>query len=264
MNALEQIGMPYLFKLKQTSKVKGLIALVDQANEWIAHRDGWQYAEKNLLLSGWTRSRRVIVARRLHSKPAQQKSGKTLGDGFLPLEIIEPDQCRYEYAAYVTDLEISTCEAGAHYRPRADNENCYDEMKNQWGWAGFTVRDRARSDLMANLVALVYNWWSLYIKFVDQEVAREAITSRDLYLNHVGCSSTHRSTQTIRLYCDHALAKSIEAKLTAAAGLLKCWVRETAEQLNPVPMLSRIIDHILTNHQTLGAPPTAPPLLPNA
>lgn len=42
--------------------------------------------------------------------------------------------------------------------PRGDNENCYDELKNQWGWGGFTLKDLPRSELMARFIALIYNW----------------------------------------------------------------------------------------------------------
>ena len=48
------------------------------------------------------------------------------------------------------------------YRNRADAENMFDELKNQWGWTGYTTRDTKRSQLMARLVALVYNWWGIY------------------------------------------------------------------------------------------------------
>ena len=41
---------------------------------------------------------------------------------------------------------------------------------------GFTLKDLARSELMARFIALIYNWWSIYIKLVDEQVAREAIT----------------------------------------------------------------------------------------
>ena len=43
------------------------------------------------------------------------------------------------------------------YRDRADVENCFEELKNQWGWGGFTTKDVERSQTMARLVALIYN-----------------------------------------------------------------------------------------------------------
>lgn len=64
--------------------------------------------------------------------------------------------------AYVSSLELNltltSCEILAQlYRDRADAENSFDELKNQWGWGGVTTQDLARSWLMARMMALVYN-----------------------------------------------------------------------------------------------------------
>jgi hypothetical protein len=32
----------------------------------------------------------------------------------------------------------------------------FDELKNQWGWTGFSTQDLKRSQLMARLVALIF------------------------------------------------------------------------------------------------------------
>ena len=56
-----------------------------------------------------------------------------------------------------------------HYCDRADAENCFGELKNRWGWSGFTSHKLFSSRLMANLIALVYNWWNLYGRFYDKE-----------------------------------------------------------------------------------------------
>ena len=40
------------------------------------------------------------------------------------------------------------------YRDRATGENNFDELKNHWGWGGFTTRDLPRCRLMARIVAL--------------------------------------------------------------------------------------------------------------
>ena len=78
----------------------------------------------------------------------------------LALELIEEDALSYEYAIYVTTLPRPAGEIRALYNPRGDNENCYDELKNQWGWGGFPLKDLARSELIARFIALIYNWWS--------------------------------------------------------------------------------------------------------
>ena len=74
----------------------------------------------------------------------------------------------YEYAVLVTALEEDVLGVAQLYRDRADAENIFDELKNQWGWAGFTTQDHQRCQMMARLVALIYNWWSLFTRLAIQ------------------------------------------------------------------------------------------------
>ena len=57
------------------------------------------------------------------------------------------------------------------YRDRADAENNFAELKNQWGWCGFTTQNIARYRLMARMVALVYNGWSLFVRLAQPHTA---------------------------------------------------------------------------------------------
>ena len=91
-------------------------------------------------------------------------------------------------AVLVTSLDENHYPTGVMprlYRERADCENVFDELKNQWGWNGFTTRKLAPCRLMANLIALFYNWWNLYVRFYDGEHHREAITSRPALMQGV-------------------------------------------------------------------------------
>jgi len=58
---------------------------------------------------------------------------------------------------------------GQLYRDRADCENAFDELKNHWGWGGFTTQDLKRCRLLAANVALIYNWWSLFVRLADPD-----------------------------------------------------------------------------------------------
>jgi hypothetical protein len=76
-------------------------------------------------------------------------------------------------------------EAGAFqivqlYRQRADAENVFDELKNQWGFAGFCSQKAAVSQSSARMLLLVYNLWSLLFVRVlkNQGGHTEAIKSR--------------------------------------------------------------------------------------
>ena len=61
----------------------------------------------------------------------------------------------YEHAVLVTNwVERDVLAVAQIYRDRAGAENLFDELKNQWGWTGFTTQDLKRSQLMAWIVAL--------------------------------------------------------------------------------------------------------------
>ena len=91
---------------------------------------------------------------------------------------VEEDTPIWEHAVLVTSLDLTGIDtAGADrepgndirsiaqlYRDRADCENVFDELKNQWGWGGFTTKDLARCRLTARMVALVYNWWNIFVR----------------------------------------------------------------------------------------------------
>ena len=91
----------------------------------------------------------------------------------------------WEYAVLVTSLSSEILTIGQLYRDRADCENTFDELKNHWGWAGFTTRDIKRCRLMACSVALIFNWWNLFVRLADPYHHREAITSRPLTLTGI-------------------------------------------------------------------------------
>jgi hypothetical protein len=111
-----------------------------------------------LRLLGWSRPRRVILLRRRATRPTVDRGDPA--QRRLSFTEIGPDQQVWEYAALVTSLADEILTLGQWYRDRASCENAFDELKNQWGWGGFTTQDLARCRLLAGIVALIYNWWS--------------------------------------------------------------------------------------------------------
>ena len=116
---------------------------------------------------------------------AQEDSGQ------LMLPFVEANRKRgkeitgYEYAVLVTNSRYEILTLGQLYRDRADAENAFDELKNQWGWGGYTTHDLHRCQLAARAVALIYNWWSLFVRLAHPEARREAITSRPWLMSSV-------------------------------------------------------------------------------
>jgi hypothetical protein len=104
---------------------------------------------------------------------------------------VGPDLDAWEYAALMTSLDYEILTLGQLYRDRADCENTFDELKNQWGWGGFTTHDLKRCRLLAGTGALIYNWWSPFVRLADPEHHREAITSRPLPLSAIARRTPH-------------------------------------------------------------------------
>jgi hypothetical protein len=73
MQGAEERKLAYVFKLKQTAKVKQLLERLFGKGEWGEAGQGWQGLSTELRLSGWSRARRVIVLRRPLS-PARQEA----------------------------------------------------------------------------------------------------------------------------------------------------------------------------------------------
>lgn len=164
----------YLFKLKKTARVMEAISSVKE-NEWQGE-NGFgvvQVAERNLKLHGWTKSRRVIVSRKLIKKEDPEESGTLFGI------------CQYEYGAYVTNLEESYANAWQIvilYNQRCDSENIFDETKNQWGLSGFCSQTQNATEFAARLTLLSYNLWSIFVRFFNLTKHEEAKCSRQEFL----------------------------------------------------------------------------------
>jgi hypothetical protein len=123
-------------------------------------------------------------------------------------------------------------------------ENSFDELKNQWGWSGFTTRDLKRCCLMAGCVALVFNWWNLFVRLADPDRHREAITSRPLLLQAIGRQTSHAGRTTVTITSSHGEHTRAREALTRIAGFFT-QLRKTAEQLTALERWYRILSQAL-------------------
>ncbi|MGH7238722.1 MAG: transposase, partial [Candidatus Saccharimonadales bacterium] len=74
LGGLEQRGMNYLFKIRQTKRVKELIDLCNRSEKfWTDAGQGWEGTAAELQLSGWSKKRHVIVLRRRCEKKRGRK-----------------------------------------------------------------------------------------------------------------------------------------------------------------------------------------------
>ena len=179
----------YLFKLRLTKNVRRAIAKVpSEAWKGCPTLGTEQVAETTLQLDGWSRARRVVIARTLKplNRGPQEEFWSTAED---------------EVSVYVTNLAVAEATAEQIvwlYRKRADTENVFDEVKNQWGFRGFCSQRGVVTESAARLVWLTYNLWTLFVRLMALEPGQhtEAVRSRRQFLvlaAQMRCSGRRRT-----------------------------------------------------------------------
>lgn len=240
MSQCEKRGQKFLFKLRQSPRVKDLIKLVERNGKWEDAGQGFQGVESTLRLKDWSCARRIVVLRR----PVK---GSSSNKGEMPLLesgglVIETNPT-HDYIVLITNLDLPIVGLAQLYRDRADVENCFDELKNQWGWGGFTTRDVSRSQSMALMVALIYNLWSLYVGLLEPAKHAEAITSRPELLHGVGRVTQSGRRTTVTLTSMHGNAAQTQER-QSWAGRFLARLREAAEQLGRVDIWRLILSRV--------------------
>jgi hypothetical protein len=208
----------YLFKLKLTSRVRAALGQVREKSwQGCATLQTCQVAKGLIQLTGWKTARRVIFARKLPGVIRGPENAEFW------------DRHKHEFAVYVTNLP-TTCNAWQIqelYRQRADTENVFDELTNQWGFSGFAAKSRATTELAARLLLLVYNLWVLFVRFIVPQKHNEAKRGRRWFLLIAG--------RLVESGCQKKLQVSIRGgwadQLRTGYTRITEWLRTTAPQL---------------------------------
>lgn len=104
------------------------------------------------------------------------------------------------------------------------------------GWGGYTTKKVKSCRFISRIMALVYNWWTLYVRLLHPENHLEAITSRPLLLSSVDrltqsgrqkklyMTSSHQLKGVARAICNQALCFLNQLKVTAPQlSISECW-----------------------------------------
>lgn len=251
MSELETKAYRYLFKLRKSKHVKALINKHHCVGNWHYVKPGYEAKEDELTLAGWPHARRVVVVRKRLPNTSTMVLTQAQPDQ-LELAIVDgpEDMAVYEYAVLVTNLDDELSSIVQHYQDRADGENVFDEIKNQWGWGGYTSRDLTRCRFMARMIALIYNWWTLFVRLANPSHHLEAVTSRPLLLNSVGRLTQSGRQKRLVITNSHAKSgklKGIYRKIVAFFDMLKaiapqltatqCWDRILVQVLKAYPLV---------------------------
>jgi ABC-type enterochelin transport system substrate-binding protein len=94
-------------------------------------------------------------------------------------------------------------------------------------------------------VAIIYNWWSLFVRLAHPNARLEAITSRPFLLSGVARKTEHAGQQHLKITPTHGKNKQARDMLTRVSALLQEWKR-TAEQFDSQGVWLRVCQTITT------------------
>jgi len=244
MAELERRDQPYLFRLRMSANVARFVEREMAAPEWQPLGDGAQGRAGRIRLTGWTRERDASIIRM--RKPVQKPATKLVADAGAgeregELELVgENETPEWEYTVLASNSGLGPGAQWQLYRERAASENPHDELKNQWGWGGFTTQNLDQCRLCANLLALVYNWWSLFVRTVEPGLHhREIITTRPRMLDAPARLTRPGGVRTLTVTPLHARRESTCASMQECVGFLNGL---TARQLPPKVVFRLIIE----------------------
>ena len=145
----------------------------------------------------------------------------------------------YEWYALVTDLDMDARDVLPLYRERGDCENIFDEMKNQWGWSGFTAHSLKQTALFAGMSVIAANLWNVFTRLGDDGMHHEAVTSRPLLQSCIARLSRHARQGIVTIYtATSERAREICRAISAFLSLIS-----SASQLSLEERRQRIIAH---------------------
>ena len=252
----EGADVRYLFKTKRSKVVRGVFRkLLAAPSAWRDSSGGWQCAERDVKLDSWEKARRMVFARRPAEKMPKRKKNppqRKLTQLDIPgLELVETadEDCAdgYEWYALVTDLDMDARDVLPLYRERGDCENIFDEMKNQWGWSGFTAHSLRQTALFAGMAVIAANLWNVFTRLGDDGTHHEAVTSRPLLQSCIARLSHHARQGIVTIYtATSERAREIYRAISAFLSRIS-----SASQLSLEERRQRIIAHAFREYGTI-------------
>ena len=145
--------------------------MIASSNNWIILDTGIEICEQMYQSDSWSKPRRLVIVRqRIKDRP--KATGKQLGL-FAEEEIYK----NYRYSAYVTDLKLAPAEIWRLYRGRGDAENRIKELKYDFGFDSFNLKDFYATEVALTFAMIAYNLMALFRTFVLQEKTQRTLST---------------------------------------------------------------------------------------
>ena len=168
MDYLEGEKLDYVVAARFTHPIQRII---DAQQNWILLDTGIEICEQMYQSNSWREPRRIVIVRqRIQDRP--KAPGKQ-----LRLFSEEEIHRNYRYSAYVTNLKLAPAEVWRIYRGRGDAENRIKELKYDFGFDSFNLKDFYATEAALTFAMIAYNLMSLFRTFLLQEKTQKTLST---------------------------------------------------------------------------------------
>jgi hypothetical protein len=138
---------------------------------WLEIDEGIEICDTEYQSPEWDVPRRLVIVRqRIKERP--NAAGKMLslfeGTSFY---------YRYRYSAYVTNMDLAPAEIWRLYRQRADSENRIKELKEDFGFDSFNLKDFYATEAALTVAMFAYNIMSLFRMFILKSEVQHTLST---------------------------------------------------------------------------------------
>jgi hypothetical protein len=165
---LEKRAIDYIVAARFYAPIQKLLS---GQQVWIHLAEGIEISEMNYQSSEWDNPRRMVIVRqRIKERP--KAAGKT-----LRLFKDEEFYRQYRYSAYITNMKLAPAEIWRLYRGRAEAENRIKELKYDFGFDSFNLKEFYGTEAALTFAMLAYNIMSLFRQFVLQSKTQHTLST---------------------------------------------------------------------------------------
>jgi hypothetical protein len=168
LDYLEKKVFDYVVAAKFTYPIQRII---HAGNNWVVLDTGIEICEQIYQSESWAKPRRIVIVRQ-KIKDRPKATGKQLS-----LFSEEEIHRNYRYSAFVTNMKIPAAEVWRLYRGRSDAENRIKELKYDFGFDSFNLKDFFATEAALTFAMIAYNLMSLFRMFVLQEKTQRTLST---------------------------------------------------------------------------------------
>jgi len=165
---LEENTINYIIAAKMYAPIQHLIA---SQKVWLQLGEGIEIAESMYKSPLWEKSRRIVITRQYVPK-RPKATGK-----LLRLFNEEGWYMKYRYSCIITNIDLPAEQVWHLYKQRADAENRIKELKYDFGFDSFNMKDFHATEASINFAMIAYNLMSLFRQAVIQQDVQNTLST---------------------------------------------------------------------------------------